>query len=473
MKFRGLLLGVILLLLAPAPVAAQDGVRTLRFEFGPVKIKPGQNTIALARNDLKPPVDGWIVGFRPNLERRDGSVPPVDVIHLHHGVWIINRAPVFAAGEEKTAARTPAGYGWRHRTTDEWLMNHMIHNLTPDDDEVFITYELDFIPDSAPAAAGMKEVRTLWLDTVGGWWPVFDVKRGHGGRDGRFTFPDEARGAPRNGWTAPEDGVLVGGSGHLHPGGLWTDLELTRAGRTVRLFRSVAQYHEPAGAVSWDVSMTVTPSGWKVQLRRGDVLTVSGTYDSRRASWYESMAIMPMAFHAGGTDGADPFVTDVDVPGVVTHGHLRENDNHGGAFSGLPDPRRLWTATVRRSVAIDGFTYGQGDLNLTGRRGRPAVVRRGRGLTFVNRDARRDVMHTVTACRAPCTRTTGIAYPLADAKVGFDSGNLGYGPRGFTAAKNRIRWTTPKTLDPGLYTYFCRVHPFMRGAFRVARRSAQ
>ena len=100
-------------------------------------------------------------------------------------------------------------------------------------------------------------------------------------------------------------------------------------------------------------------------------------------------------------------------------------------------------------------------------------MRRGRGLTFVNRDARRDVMHTVTACRAPCTRTTGIAYPLADAKVGFDSGNLGYGPRGFTAAKNRIRWTTPKTLDPGLYTYFCRVHPFMRGAFRVARRSAQ
>ena len=97
-------------------------------------------------------------------------------------------------------------------------MNHMIHNLTPDDDEVFITYELDFIPDTAPAAAGMKEVRTLWLDTVGGWWPVFDVKRGDGGRDGRFTFPDEARGAPRNGWTAPEDGVLVGGSGHLHPG---------------------------------------------------------------------------------------------------------------------------------------------------------------------------------------------------------------------------------------------------------------
>ena len=179
---------------------------------------------------------------------------------------------------------------------------------------------------------------------------------------------------------------------------------------------------------------------------------------------------MPMAFNAGGTGGADPFATDVDVPGVVTHGHLRENDNHGGAFGGLPDPRGLLAGAAGGPVTIAGFTYGRGDLNLTGRRGRPPVVRRGRGLTFVNRDARRDVMHTITACRAPCTRTTGVAYPLADGKVDFDSGNLGYGPRGFTAAANRIRWTTPKRLAAGTYTYFCRVHPFMRGSFRVQRR---
>ncbi len=28
-------------------------------------------------------------------------------------------------------------------------------------------------------------------------------------------------------------------------------------------------------------------------------------------------------------------------------------------------------------------------------------------------------------------------------------------------------YRTPKNLRPGTYTYFCRVHPFMRGAFRV------
>jgi plastocyanin len=40
------------------------------------------------------------------------------------------------------------------------------------------------------------------------------------------------------------------------------------------------------------------------------------------------------------------------------------------------------------------------------------------------------------------------------------------------AAERRLRrqpttYKTPKNLQPGTYTYFCRVHPFMRGAFRV------
>ena len=124
-----------------------------------------------------------------------------------------------------------------------------------------------------------------------------------------------------------------------------------------------------------------------------------------------------------------------------------------------------------RTVGIRNFVYGQGDLSSPGRRGRPARVRRGRGLTFVNRDADRTIFHTVTACKAPCNRTTGIAYPLANGEVDFDSGELGFGPAGFTAAANRDRWTTPKKLKAGTYTYFCRVHPFMRGAFEVKGRA--
>jgi hypothetical protein len=34
----------------------------------------------------------------------------------------------------------------------------------------------------------------------------------------------------------------------------------------------------------------------------------------------------------------------------------------------------------------------------------------------------------------------------------------------------RAAWKTPKDLKAGLYTYYCRIHPFMRGAFRVVPR---
>ena len=50
----------------------------------------------------------------------------------------------------------------------------------------------------------------------------------------------------------------------------------------------------------------------------------------------------------------------------------------------------------------------------------------------------------------------------------FDSGQLGFNYAGFNApAVDRDTWTTPKNLPPGTYSYFCRVHPFMRGSFRV------
>jgi plastocyanin len=466
---RGLLACLILLLLAPGAQA-----ETLKYRFGPIHIGPGRNDIVFAPNDLRPPVNGWITGFKPNLTYANGEVPRVDVIHLHHGVWLVNGAPTWAAGEEKTAVRAPDGYGWRYRTGDKWIMNHMIHNLTPTPADVYIEYELEFVPDTAPQAATMREVRTMWLDVMGlQIYPVFDVHRHAGGRDGRYTYPRESgqRHYTRNRYVVPEDGVLVGTAGHLHPGGLWTDLYLERGGRRVRLFRSNAKYFEPAGAVSWDVAMEATPPDWRVGVKRGDVLSVSATYDSRRASWYESMGIMPAMFSPGGT-GPDPFQVKVDRPGVFTHGHLPENRNHGGLFSGLADPRTLLSATPPpgRTVQISDFLYGRGDLLRVGSRRRPPTIRPGGSLKFVNRDARLGILHSITSCRAPCNRTTGIAYPLANGPVRFDSGNLGFGPAGLTAAANRATWRTPRNLRPGTYTYFCKIHPFMRGAFRVTGR---
>jgi hypothetical protein len=122
---------------------------------------------------------------------------------------------------------------------------------------------------------------------------------------------------------------------------------------------------------------------------------------------------------------------------VVTHGHLSENDNHGGRrLPGLDDPLRMLSGIGAASVAVEDFVYGRGDLSVTTAAGRPPTVREGGTLTFRNLDSPRSgdpnraVYHTITSCRAPGNRETGIAYPLADGPVVFDSSEPGFGPPG-------------------------------------------
>jgi len=459
------------------PSASYPGEQHLHFTFGPVHINPGQNTVSIApiKADGLPSEPGYITSFKPNLTYLDGTVPGVDVVHMHHAVWLVDGAPEVAMGEEKTIVNMPQGFGGRYQPTQQWHMIHMIHNLLPNPTDVYVTYDMTYVPDSAPAAAGIKPVHTLWLDVAGVRpYPVFDAKASYG-RKGRYTFPNMARTAsarqaigPAHQYVVPHDMTLVYTAGHVHPGGLYTDLDVTRDGKTVRLFRSMAHYYEPAGAVSWDVSMTATKPDWRVQVKQGDVLRVSGTYDTRRASWYEVMAIMPTAVYDGGdAGGVDPFVTPPDTTGILTHGRLPENSVHGGARSGLPNVRDMLNGRpVEGPIQISNFLYGRGDLNAGGR---VPTVRRGRSLTFLNRDDAQTIWHTITACKAPCNKTTGIAYPLANGNTDFDSGELGKGPVGFWPVTGKVSWKTPKNLKLGTYTYFCRIHPFMRGAFRVVR----
>ena len=455
---------------------AEDGTKYYRYKY-PLTIKPGQNDIAFElgskMKNQRPSVDGYITYFKPDLVRKNGEVPPVDVIHLHHAVWLVDGNPTFAAGEEKTIVDTPKGYGWEYTTKQSWILNHMIHNLTPNDDKVWVQWTIGFIPKNSKAARGIRTVDTRWMDVEGiQAYPVFDVLRGSGG-NGRYTYPTEAqnpyagRRQPRNEWTVREDTTAVGTAGHLHPGGLYTDLYVERDGRKVHLFRSRAKYYEPAGPVSWDVSMTATPENWRVKLKAGDKVSITATYETRRGSWYESMGIMPLAITDEPAGGRDPF-TEADKiakTGEVTHGPLPENDNHGGGKSGLPDARKLPDGPRIAQVPINQFVYQQGDLSLTGRAGRPPVVAPGQALGFLNRDGDERIYHTVTSCKAPCNGLTGVAFPLADdGPTAFDSGQLAMGGE---PTANRVTWSTPTTLKQGTYNYFCRVHPFMRGAFRV------
>ncbi len=176
----------------------------------------------------------------------------------------------------------------------------------------------------APPASSRATVK--WLDIAGypQVYPVFDAERGFDtDGDGKFVFPDDAdepdepaydeesgKISSAGSWTVPAGGVtLVFGAGHLHPGGLKVDLQVARDGADAGsvagnipeeikpLFRSDARYYEPAGAVSWDVSMEATRPDWRISLKQGDVVSVDATYDVSEASWYESMGILPVSLH--------------------------------------------------------------------------------------------------------------------------------------------------------------------------------
>ena len=497
---------------------AYPGMEHLHFAAGPYRITPGANLILVDTNHVpKPRQDGYMVRMTPNLRyarpggKCCGTIPRVDVIHLHHGVWLSNGTagegegngqfglyPFMASGEEKTAYEFPHGYGYPVGASDTWVLNYMIHNLTDKAAQVYITYDIDFVPTTSPAAASITPVHPIWMDVEDhNVYPVFNVYR-HSGVNGKFTFPDMAKhpyakGAPPlNEFTVDHPGTLVATAGHMHPGGLYDDLDLIRPATkpapgtipgtvpdSVRLFRSNAHYFDKRGPISWDMAATATPADWRPQVKAGDVLRVSTTYNTTRASWYESMGIM-VVWEAWNTDnGTNPFAHPIDERGHVTHGHLAEDNNHGGSMP-LSTSATAFPDCSRKTVQISQFQYDPGDFTSTGMNRCIPTVTQGHSITFVNDDASPlspgnplsptkaymdSVFHTVTSCQNPCGLNTGISYPLANGTGGYDSGQLGLG----TPASGKLSWSTPTGLKPGTYTFFCRIHPFMRGVFRIVQ----
>jgi hypothetical protein len=502
---------------AVASAASSNGVEHLHFAAGPYTITPGANLILAQANQVpKPTVDGFMVRMVPNLKyalpngKCCGAVPPTHIVHLHHGVWLTNGAagegegngyglyPFMAAGEEKTVYEFPPGYGYPIGADDHWILNYMIHNLTNITRKVYVTYDLDFVPATAPAAAHITPIHPIWMDVQDHHiYPVFDVHKGSG-RNGKFTYPNMANdpyagGTPLNEFTVDHAGTLIGTAGHVHPGGLYDDLELVRPGATdtsatpkgdvpgsVRLFRSSADYFGGKPPNSWDFAMTATPADWRVAVQSGDQLRISTTYDTKLASWYEVMGIMVVWEAWDDQRGIDPFTTTLDEKGQVTHGHLPENNYYGGTQFVGTNPNSLPTCHPKK-IVIAGFRYLPGDISTSAdqHHGCVPTIRQGHSLEFVNEDASplgtfgnlvnpnpfylKSIFHTVTSCAQPCTLNYGISYPVANGRAGFDSGQLGAG----LPALGPIDWNTPTTLKPGTYTFFCRIHPWMRGVFRI------
>jgi plastocyanin len=466
---------------------------------------------------------GFVTRFQPSMVeiKPDGRLvtPSVWDLHLHHVVWLSpNGGPTFASGEEKSIAKLPQGYGIPVGGDATWGLNYMIHNLTSAGGrQVYITWDIDWVPQTTPARTDINPAAIHWLDVAGAphVYPVFDARRSYDANgDGQFVFPDEVSTDPSQPsyaergnistartWTLKDPETLIFGAGHLHPGGMHVDLQVARDGADAGtvdgddpaeirpLFQSNAHYYEPAGAVSWDVSMEATRPDWRISLKAGDTVSINVTYDVRKASWYEVMGILPLAYSPTYDPSAkDPFDDDAavkamyDQGGILTHGRLPENiDSNADKNLHLADPRDLKGRkrnVAKSGIAINGFLYSQGGYSaiagFPANAMRPPTIKAGQTVTFTNEDAlfgapdEDQVWHSITSCKAPCNRGSGIGYPLARGPIDFDSGQLGFGTGTSTeVTTGSAVYTTPALNKPGTYTYFCRIHPFMRGSIRV------
>jgi hypothetical protein len=322
-------------------------------------------------------------------------------------------------------------------------------------------------------------------------------------------------------FTAAHDGTAIAAAGHLHPNGMSTIVaNLGPAGSAceadldhdgfpgVTLLHSDKMETVPAAAPhSEEYQMGATKYGWRAPVRAGDRITQFAEYANADQASYEAMTFVGLytdpqqvpaprgpegctlantapTLLAGDPWGGDPAQTVVNRNAHAGHHH------EGSEYCGIPDYPACDTEMAHPEpglqtslVTIANFAYTPGGRTLTGQAGLPVQVPRGSKLTFVNGDMALGggVRHTVTSCNWPCNGPYVANYPQPNGT--FDSGKLGNvdpidgglyvssgGPlMGYGPSSDAIpSWTLDtKDMEPGLYSFYCRIHPWMRGSLEV------
>ena len=244
-----------------APHVDYQGVQHITYCYGPITISPGQNVIrlrpandGLGGQNLWPQVPGYITRFDPEFVYADGTVPRVDVLHLHHAVWAVNGSPAVRRrrGEDDPAAPAglrlaepvPATPGssttcsttWspsRPRSTSSGGSTSSPTPHLPPPDKAGAHQvdgrrrEPEHLSGLRRPASGRPE-RHLHVPRPGAGGGPPSVRR----CGGEASWPAGSHGClgAAQSWTPNQDVTLIGTAGHLHPGGLDTQLRDTRAG---------------------------------------------------------------------------------------------------------------------------------------------------------------------------------------------------------------------------------------------------
>jgi outer membrane protein assembly factor BamB/plastocyanin len=494
---------------------APGTTENLSLYYGPYTIPPGWD---MNRLDLELPTqNGFLIALEPAMRRvQDLSEPMHTEAHIHHAHWFgfdpgnaednyfRQLGPgthewVFGNGDEETRAdfrrRTAADpngpvYGNYLPAGRNQEVIYMLHNKTAQPMEVWIVLDVVF---QHGTRQQLEELTGRQYHDVSGMLMgrTFNVPRQADG-DGRWENIRDQKTADGKErpieFVAPRDGTIVGSGGHLHPGGTQviaenygsaenpcpSDKKGRGYGGTLLYQSDIINRNAP---YSEDYQTEVTHPAWRAPVRKGDRIRISGTYANKDHAYYYAMT------HAG-------FYFDYEQPPqgrckpyIVGAAKKKVKDPTAGV------PNRPWTmedeycgwgkappcekpeekpaedAFARQNVVhVANFQYLPGDRSSSTAAGsKIPSVKQGETITFVNDDQFANIRHTITTCPWPCNGRYVANYPHADGA--WDSDTLGYDP--IDGGTPNPMAQTPADLQPGLYTYFCRIHPWMRGAFRI------
>lgn len=166
----------------PASSASSTSVSTRVVRYGPYTIPaatsagPGAVSNKLQLAVRRPCVDCYITGFAPNLVYGDGTPATMaSGAMLHHFVlanqfrrdatcgssWLgLLGERFFAAGDERTVAALPAGYGYRVRWYDSWNAIVDLMNMSTTQQTVYVEVRYTV----RPSWESVRPVRPVWLD---------------------------------------------------------------------------------------------------------------------------------------------------------------------------------------------------------------------------------------------------------------------------------------------------------------------
>lgn len=219
----------------------------------------------------------YITGVEPDLVYADGTSANYDTgAMLHHtvvfdpsqedatcgrrGVGLVTGQRVFAAGNERTSAHLPSGYGYRVGSTPFGAMAELM-NMSAQPQQVYLTMKISWID---AADARLKEVTPVWLDV-------------DNCGDSQYSIP---AGPSHTTWTwkSTMAGDIVAVGGHVHDQGI--SITLSNATRNEQICESVAGYSSGSHHEGHVESMSTCVGDPLATVAVGDELMIDSYYHS-------------------------------------------------------------------------------------------------------------------------------------------------------------------------------------------------